>query len=97
MWILTRIKKNSGYVYFWELADYSSPISYGVLSAIVLFKLDCNVPRKFLPLSGTFYKGQMGQGDTFASGKDPQEEWRYASPDSIREHQFKLVYDYAGE
>lgn len=58
------IKKNRGYVYYWLMVDWLKHNSYGTLSSKVLNEIDCNVPRKSRAISGTFYKGQISQGET---------------------------------
>ena len=53
------IKKQTGFVYYWELLDLKEP-KFGTLSTISKFKADC-IDKKKAMLSITSYTGQMGK------------------------------------
>ena len=53
------IKKNNGFIYYWELIDLKEPV-YGALSSIRNFKANCSEKRKAM-LSTSSYTGQMGK------------------------------------
>ena len=84
-----RIRKNGGYVYYWDLADYLEPLESGMLSTKGYYKGDCEMFR-YKYLSFSYYKQPMGEGsgDTDST---PDTEWRYPSPNSIREYILKGV------
>ena len=86
-----RIRKHDGYVYFWELQDYSKPL-LGNLSSKVYVQVDCKKFRSKM-LSGSWHKEPMGGG----TGKDekPDKEWEYPPPDSVSETILKTVCQYA--
>tara|TARA_B100000767_G_scaffold19327_1_gene17676 strand:- start:88 stop:477 length:390 start_codon:yes stop_codon:yes gene_type:complete len=79
-----RIRKQDEYVYFWTLSDRLKPNSRGTLSAKVYRQGDCNIFR-FKYLSDSYYNEQMGQGTSFQSSNEPEEEWTYPPPESSAE------------
>ncbi|MDC0651236.1 hypothetical protein OAP52_04155 [Hellea sp.] len=88
-----RIRTNGGYVYFWQLTDFSEP-KQGMLSFKSYVQGDCEIFR-FKYLSTSFYKTPMGEGsgDTFSP---PNPEWTYPSPNSAGEVILKEVCRRAG-
>lgn len=84
------VKENNGYVYFWDLSDYLKPSPQGNLSAKSLNELDCDIPRKFRPLSYVFYKQPMASGSVNSNSNDAS-EWIYPSPDSVGEAKIDVV------
>ena len=83
-----RIRKHGGYVYYWDLADFSGPIGED-LSMTTYNKVNCNILR-YLSLSINFYKEPMGRGiaQTTNYGKT---DWTYPPPNSGVESHLKLV------
>jgi hypothetical protein len=83
-----RIRKVDGYVYFWQLIDYLTPISTAMLSGKVYSQGDCKLFR-FKSLSFSFHKEPMG-GGTGDVNTQPQ-DWTYPSPNSVDETILKSV------
>jgi hypothetical protein len=84
-----RIKKIDNYIYYWALEDKptgSSNSSY--LSAVTYYELDCKFNRE-RGVQVNFYSGHMSTGDL--DNYSPPLEWRYASPNSIREFKIDLI------
>jgi hypothetical protein len=84
-----RIRKHSGYVYFWKLTNYLKPTEYGDLSSKVYGEADC---KKFgyKSLSFSFYKEPMGGGT--GEVQEPVEKgWHYPPPNSSIEVVLKRV------
>jgi hypothetical protein len=79
-----RIKKHSGRVYYWTLADYLEPNKSGEFSDKGYVEAECERFR-YRYLSATGYKAPMGEGQvstTFVKGI-PQKHWNYPSTDSM--------------
>ena len=75
------IRKVGGFVYFWELNDYSKP-SQEYLSDKIYHQVDCKLNRvKNLRLS--FYVEPMGRGIGETLGLP--DEWKDISPNSVEE------------
>jgi len=83
---LDRIRKHSGYVYYWTLQDYLKPDEYGDYSDMFHTEGDCKRLRK-RSLSLTSYKQPMGggKGEGNSSIAEGNQKWNYAQPDSIAE------------
>ena len=64
---VANIKKHNILVYYWELADYSTPTRAGANSAISKWKVDC-VAEKLTWLNATFYSQSMGKGRILKEG-----------------------------
>ena len=90
------VKENNGYVYYWRLADYLKPNTFGDLSVKVLSEIDCDTPRKYRYLSDTYYTQPMASGST-STTSNTASEWIYPSPNSINEIMTNAVCDYAGK
>ena len=88
------VKENNGYVYYWRLSNYLKPEPN--LSDKVLQEVDCDIPRKYRPLSGIFYKQPMGGGNGDAV-KNPSDEWEYPSPNSVADTMTNAVCDFVGK
>ena len=90
------VKENDGYVYYWEMTDMLKPFESGVLSSEFLKEVDCNIPRKYRPLSLVEYKQPMagGNGDSY---NNPSDEWEYPSPDRVDEILTNAACEYAGK
>ena len=84
-----QIRKSNGYVYYWQLTDYSEPTSYGDLSSIIYVQGDCNIFR-YAYLSATFHKKSMGKGE-YVKPFTPKFEWTYPTPDSTTNSVLKTV------
>ena len=86
-----RIRKHGGYVFWWELGDYLKPNNNGVLSGKVYLQGDCKLFR-YKYLSSSFHKEPMG-GGTGENGLIPEsyKDWKYPSPNSVREYTLKKV------
>ena len=85
-----RIRKNSGYAYFWKMSDYMTPNSYGDFSGILYYQSECGVLR-WKVLSDSYFKGQMGTGEKTGGSNKPDKEWSYPSPNSSSEKVLKTV------
>lgn len=86
-----RIRKHDGYVYFWELINFSKPISGGKLSTKIYFQVDCKI-FQYKWLSISTHTEPMGGGT--GGLREPsagQKGWKYASPNSSIEDTLKLV------
>ena len=83
-----QIRKSNGYVYYWQLTDYSKPTSLGDLSSTIYVQGDCNIFR-YAYLSGTFHKKSMGKG--YVKPITPKFEWTYPSPNSTTNSVLKAV------
>ena len=83
-----RIRKHDGYVYWWELIDFLKPTS-GMLSGEIYKQGDCKLFR-LKRLSVSFHNEPMG-GGTGETVNEPDKEWRYPSPNSIKEVILKQV------
>ena len=83
------IRKSNGYVYYWQLTDYSEPTSLGILSSKIYVQGDCNIFR-YAYLSGTFHKKSMGKGE-MKTNFTPKDEWGYPSPNSMVEVMFNKI------
>ena len=88
------IQKIDGYVYWWELRDFSEPDESGILSARAYFQGDCTLLRyKYLKIFG--HKEPLGGGN--GETETPPDKWFYAPPlsrlpNTIR---LKIVCEYA--
>lgn len=76
------ISKESGYIYFWKMVDYSVPISDSdYYSVKVYIQGDCKIKR-IKTLSYVFYTGRKGRGEA-----DQQEvankNWKYPTPNTV--------------
>ena len=84
-----RIRKNDGYVYFWEMTDYFKPTLQGHLSVKTYKQGDCKLFR-FKGLSWSFHKEPFGE-DLDYTHNVPDKDWRYPSPNSSAEEILKQV------
>ena len=88
---LDRIRKHSGYVYVWRLADYLKPTKTGMLSDKSYDQVDCKLFRhKWLSVS--FHIKPMG-GGIGENVKVPEKHkgWKYPPPGSVAETVLKEV------
>jgi hypothetical protein len=77
------IKNHGGYVYYWELYDFFTPIENGAMSMKAHRQVDCKYPRsKFLNFYT--YTGSMGQGTAslVPSSNNTSVQWIYPPPGS---------------
>ena len=84
-----RMRKDDGYVYWWDLSDYLKPIEGGYLSSKIYRQGDCGLFR-FKILSFIFHKEPMG-GGTGDSYNPANPEWGYPSPNSVDETFLKFA------
>ena len=84
-----RIRKDGGYVYWWDLNDFLKPGPGGILSAKVYSQGDCKLFR-FKQLSIAFHKEPMGEG-TGNPFKAKDRSWIFPSPNSVDELVLKTV------
>ena len=85
------IKKNNGYVYWWEMRDSLKPDKFGDMSDKTYGQVDCDSMR-YQYLQMTFFKHSMGEGE--GETHTPESGWRYAPPDSVGETLLDFVCDY---
>ena len=85
---LERIRKNDGYVYWWDLVDLLKPTSNGFLSGKAYKQGDCKLFR-YKYLSFSFHNEPMGGGTSHK--ENTPEDWQYPSPDSSGEIILKQV------
>ena len=78
------IKESNGLVYYWSLTDYLKPIDSSILSAKILYEVNCNTPRKERALSASYYSTPMGKG-TLIGTDNKEQEWTYSAPNTITE------------
>jgi hypothetical protein len=76
-----KIRKNNGYVYFWQLFDNLKPTKYGILSKKIYNQGDCKLFR-YKNLSSVVHKQPMGRG-WWRTSPQKKPEWRYPSPGSV--------------
>jgi hypothetical protein len=81
---LSTVKKNSGYIYYWELLDRLKPTKFGDLSTKRLYEVDCNIPRKQRTLAATYHTQPMGRG-TPSTTDNITRDWTYNPPGSVGE------------
>ena len=86
-----RIRKHSGYVYFWYLMDYLKPSVTGRLSDKTYSQVDCKLFR-YKWLSVFFHNEPMGGGTGDAFRLSPKyKDWLYPPPNSSIEETLKQV------
>ena len=77
-----RIRKVSGYVYYWTLMDNLKPTKWGDLSSKNYLQGDCKLFR-YKWLSFSYYKEPMGGGTGDVSEPVAKNKgWKYPPPDS---------------
>ena len=85
-----RIRKHGGYVYYWDLGDYLTPMgNFKNLSVINYNQVDCVLMRRKI-LTQIQYKGKMGTGQKQINNI-PDENWTYPPPNSSAEDILKAV------
>ena len=85
-----RIKKDRGYVYWWEMQNLLKPDKDGDLSYKYYSQSDCKLFR-YKVLSNTYHTQPMGEGTPSTSSNKPDKEWRYPTPNSAMEIVLKKV------
>ena len=76
------IIKESGYIYFWKMVDYTKPfLDSNFYSAKVYIKGDCKV-KKIKTLTYVFYTGKKGTGES-EQQESVNKNWKYPTPESI--------------
>jgi hypothetical protein len=89
----SRVEKNNGRVYYWELIDYDKPDKWKDLSAKTLYEADCNIPRKIRPLNRSYYNQSMARGP-YSKLDTETREWVHPFPGSAYETIMKSVCSY---
>ena len=84
-----KIRKQGGYLYFWQLQDYLKPTKYGILSRKIYNQVDCKLFR-YRSLSSVVYKKPMGLGWWRTSPKK-KPEWQYPLPNTMYEIVLKKI------
>ena len=77
-----RVRKVDGYLYWWQLTDYSKLDKYGDLSAKTYKQGDCKLFR-LLTLSFSYHKEPMGGGT--GDVNTLKQDWVYPSPESMND------------
>ena len=85
-----RIRKNQGYLYYWEMRDVLVSNKWGMRSMVTYKQGDCNLFR-YKILTDTMYDNFKGKGKTLNSSNTPDKEWRYPKPGTGNEMVFKSV------
>ena len=85
------IRKQDGYVYWWELTDLLKPTTTGVLSYKSYNQGDCGF-NKMRELSGFIHKEPMGRGIGI---EGPTLQWTLVGPDSLTHTYLKSICEYA--
>ena len=85
-----RIRKNQGYLYYWEMRDVLVSNKWGMRSMFTYKQGDCNLFR-YKILTDTMYDNFKGKGKTLNSSNTPDKEWRYPKPGTGNEMVFKSV------
>ena len=85
-----RIRKNGGYIYFWELINFLKPSKLGYLSTISYIEGDCNIFR-YRNLQISYYTEHIGRGTRSIFDSNPSKEWQYVPPNSTYEIVLKSV------
>ena len=88
-----RIRKNGGYVYYWELSNKMEPIESETLSFKTYTQGDCDMFR-YKALSWSFHKQPMGEGLGDIKST-PNPEWNYPAPNSSAESILNQVCKFA--
>ena len=91
-----RIKKNDGYLYWWNLRDFLKPTEYDDLSYKTYIQGDCHMFR-FEILAESLHIQPMGKGTPSASSNKPEQEWHYPYPNSAMEIILKSVCAHANK
>lgn len=85
-----RIRKNQGYLYYWEMRDVFVSNKWGMRSGIVYKQGDCNLFR-YKILTDTMYDNFKGTGKIISSSNTPDKEWTYPKPGTVNEMILKSV------
>jgi len=87
-----RIRKVDGYVYYWELTNFSKPTNSGDLSVKVYLQGECKLFR-YKILSFSIYSEPMGGGT--GETANLSKKWKYPHPKSLGETVLKTVCVFA--
>ena len=87
------IKKDAGYVYWWEMNSSPKLDDYGHRSSQIYRQGDCGVFRD-KPMSYVYFRQSMGKGefDYISTPEDPK--WFFPLPGSVSEIILNFVCDY---
>ena len=76
------VQKESGYIFFWKMNDYSKLIlDTNFYSVKVYIKGDCKI-KKIKTLTYVFYTGRKGTGDS-EQQESANKNWKYPVPESV--------------
>jgi hypothetical protein len=89
-----KMRKNDGYVYYWELQDLLEPNEYGNLSFEVYYQGDCELFR-YKDLRAIYYKQSKGEGRG-ETVPPSNAEWKYPTSKSMAEKILTQVCFIAG-
>ena len=81
----SNFESDGNFVYAWTLVDLVERNSDGDLSQSLLYKVDCNIPKKYKFISFITYRGSMAKGGVNLSTQKPDEFWSYPPPNSVTE------------
>ena len=89
------IKKNKGFVYYWELYDLIKPmpIGDGIFSGMTYNEVDCDIPIKYRVIASRYYSLPMGQGISDLSNNEIL-DWDYPDPGGVLQNTLNKVCDY---
>ena len=76
------IKKQNGYVYFWEMSNYLKPDKWKDMSSKTLQEADCNTPVKARKIYATYHTQPMANGEPSTVSPETR-DWIYPPPDSV--------------
>lgn len=76
-----KIKKQNGYIYFWDLVNHSKPSLFGIQSIKTYVQGDCKLFRiKYL--KHHYHNKPMGKGTPQYKSNDSDINWKYPPPNS---------------
>ena len=80
-----RMRKVDGYVYWWDMIDFSKPMVLGMMSGKKYNQGECKL-FQYKVLSFSFHKERMGLGTGERSKPTSKfKDWRYPAPNSVDE------------
>ncbi len=76
------VRKESGYIFFWKMIDYSKPLLDSNFNSVkVYIKGDCKI-KKIKTLTYVFYTGRKGTGES-EQQESANKNWKYPVPESV--------------
>ena len=86
---IQNIKKNNGYIFFWNLTNVTKPYGGIYYSANVYKQVDCKIFR-VKRLVFHWYKKSNGSG-TYKSEPPKNKDWIYPSPNSVEHGNIEYI------